>query len=72
TDPVINEHLGDVYWVVGRKIEARYQWERALGFKPEEDRLPGLEERLRCGLDSCDGRTPGAASAAKDGTRGAQ
>ena len=72
TDPVINEHLGDVYWVVGRKIEARYQWERALGFKPEEDRLPGLEERLRCGLDPCDGRTPGAASAAKDGTRGAQ
>ena len=24
-DPVINDHLGDAYWRVGRKLEARYQ-----------------------------------------------
>jgi tetratricopeptide (TPR) repeat protein len=29
-DAVINDHLGDAYWQVGRKQEARFQWERAL------------------------------------------
>ena len=26
----INEHLGDAYWAVGRRIEARYAWRAAL------------------------------------------
>ena len=29
-DPVINDHLGDVYWAVGRRTEARFQWRFAL------------------------------------------
>jgi tetratricopeptide (TPR) repeat protein len=63
-DPTINEHLGDIYWLVGRKIEARYQWDRALSFDPEEERIPGLKERLACTDEVCapleaDGR-PGA------------
>ena len=52
-DPTINEHLGDIYWVVGRKIEARYQWDRALSFDPEEERIPGLKERLACTGNVC-------------------
>lgn len=52
-DPTINEHLGDVYWVVGRKIEARYQWQRALAFDPEEERIAGLKERLTCKDEQC-------------------
>ena len=32
TDPVINDHLGDAYWQVGRHQEARFQWQRALSF----------------------------------------
>lgn len=28
-DPTINDHLGDAYWHVGRKQEARFQWQRA-------------------------------------------
>ncbi|MFM2410494.1 MAG: hypothetical protein RL481_1322 [Pseudomonadota bacterium] len=28
-DVTINEHLGDAYWKVGRKIEARYSWRAA-------------------------------------------
>jgi len=31
-DPVVTDHLGDVYWAVGRKLEARFQWHRALSF----------------------------------------
>ena len=33
-DPVINDHLGDVLWKVGRKREAEFQWRRALSFGP--------------------------------------
>ena len=29
-DPEINEHLGDVYLALGRKTEARYEWQRVL------------------------------------------
>lgn len=33
-DPEINMHLGVAYWQDGRKLEAIYQWHRALNFGP--------------------------------------
>ena len=50
-DPVVNEHLGDAYWKVGRRLEARFQWRRALDFDPDPERVEGLQRRLDCGLD---------------------
>lgn len=50
-DPVINDHLGDAYWQVGRKREARFQWRRALLFKPETALVTGIEKKLDSGLD---------------------
>jgi tetratricopeptide (TPR) repeat protein len=55
-DPVVNDHLGDVYWAVGREREAQFQWMRALSFvDPEEvdgeadpDRM---RRKLEVGLD---------------------
>lgn len=44
--PTINYHLGDAYWQVGRQLEARFQWERALGLDPDEDERTGLMARL--------------------------
>lgn len=41
-DPTLNDHLGDAYWRMDRRIEARFQWQRALTFDPnnaEEIRL---------------------------------
>jgi hypothetical protein len=29
-DADVNEHLGDVYWAVGRSQEAQYRWQAAL------------------------------------------
>jgi tetratricopeptide (TPR) repeat protein len=49
-DPTTNDHLGDVYWQVGRKREARFQWQRALYFKPEPDEILVLEQKLLHGL----------------------
>ena len=34
---VINDHLGDAYWKVGRKIEAHYMWQRALDYFEDGD-----------------------------------
>jgi tetratricopeptide (TPR) repeat protein len=39
-NPVINEHLGDVYWKLGRKKEAEFQWKKALeNYKPEFEEI---------------------------------
>lgn len=56
-DPVINDHLGDVYWAVGRKLEARFQWKRALSFidhgTASEDADPErIRRKLEKGLDA--------------------
>jgi predicted negative regulator of RcsB-dependent stress response len=44
------DHLGDAYWRVGRRVEARYQWRRALANKPEPDQKPIIEKKLENGL----------------------
>jgi tetratricopeptide (TPR) repeat protein len=31
-NPVIADHLGDVYWSMGRRREAKFEWEKALGY----------------------------------------
>ena len=51
-DPIINEHLGDAYWRVGRLREARFQWRRALSFAPADDLdEERLRRKLEVGLD---------------------
>lgn len=50
-DPVVTDHLGDVYWMVGRKREAQYQWHRALSFKPEDKDVARINRKLEVGLD---------------------
>jgi tetratricopeptide (TPR) repeat protein len=49
-DPIIAEHLGDAYWRVGRKLEAKFQWQHAKDNKPEPDDLKRIEGKLRDGL----------------------
>ena len=51
TDPVMNDHLGDIYWAVGRKREAQFQWERALVFNPDAADLLRIKRKLEVGLD---------------------
>ena len=50
-DPVVNDHLGDAYWAVGRKNEAEFQWKRALSFDPEEKDATRIRRKLDVGLD---------------------
>jgi tetratricopeptide (TPR) repeat protein len=60
-DPIVTDHLGDVYWAVGRQTEARFQWRRALSFAPEEDLAARIRLKLEKGLDAVlamEGATP--------------
>ena len=49
-DPEINNHLGDAYWMVGRKDEAGFQWRRVLTLKPDAKIKADAEKRLAEGL----------------------
>ncbi len=45
-DATINGHLGDAYWAAGRRLEATYQWRRALTLNPEPGDAAKLEAKL--------------------------
>lgn len=49
-DPEINNHLGDAYWMVGRKDEAGFQWRRVLTLKPDDKIKSDAEKKLANGL----------------------
>jgi tetratricopeptide (TPR) repeat protein len=49
-DPEINNHLGDAYWMVGRKDEAGFQWRRVLTLNPDERIKADAEKKLASGL----------------------
>lgn len=50
-DTTINEHLGDAYWRVNRKVEARFQWERARNYSKDPAQIAKMNEKLANGLD---------------------
>ncbi len=50
TDPIVNDHLGDVLWMLGRKREAKFQWKKSLSFKPEAVDQKNTEDKLEFGL----------------------
>ncbi|WP_119677366.1 tetratricopeptide repeat protein [Indioceanicola profundi] len=50
-EPTINDHLGDAYWAVGRKQEARFQWRRAAQQESADEALrSAAEQKLKHGL----------------------
>lgn len=59
-DATVNNHLGDVYWRLGRETEARFQWNRALTFKPEKDEAEEIQRKLISGLPIVSSAAPTA------------
>ena len=45
-DSTVNGHLGDAYWAAGRKLEAQFQWHRALNLNPDPDDAEKLKTKL--------------------------
>jgi tetratricopeptide (TPR) repeat protein len=48
-EPTINEHLGDAYWSVGRRRDARFAWQAAL-VSAEDDAAERIREKIDFGL----------------------
>ena len=48
----IIDHLGDVYWKLGRKREAGFQWKRALEFDPTDEERATIDIKLVGGLEA--------------------
>lgn len=49
-NPEILDHLGDVYWRLNRRDDARARWREALDARPDALRRASLERKLRRGL----------------------
>ncbi|MFC3053103.1 tetratricopeptide repeat protein [Kordiimonas pumila] len=49
-DATITHHLGDAYWRVGRKVEARFQWRHALEGELKQDERDTILLKLENGL----------------------
>ncbi|MBE8191490.1 MAG: tetratricopeptide repeat protein [Alphaproteobacteria bacterium] len=50
TDATITDHLGDILWRMGRHLEARYQWRKALAFNPSDTLRTQIEKKNIAGL----------------------
>jgi tetratricopeptide (TPR) repeat protein len=50
-ESTIAEHLGDAYWAVGRRYEARYAWRAALVTAEDKDR-PRLSSKIDLGYSA--------------------
>ena len=50
-DPIVNDHYGDVLWMNGNKIQARYYWNYVLKLEDTEDELKdSIKNKLISGL----------------------
>ncbi len=59
-DAEINDHLGDAYWRVGRRDEAKFQWRAVLTMKPDAQIKARAEAKLASeeGPDAVIGAVP--------------
>ena len=39
TDPIVNDHYGDILWKLGRKTQANYFWKNVLTFEDAEEKM---------------------------------
>ena len=62
-DAEINDHLGDAYWRVGRRTEAKFQWDLVLTLNPDAKLRAAVEAKLRNGVPAPGGAAPRPANA---------
>jgi tetratricopeptide (TPR) repeat protein len=50
-DPIVNDHYGDILWMLDRKIQARYFWANVLGMEDaEKDIINDIKIKIVEGL----------------------
>jgi tetratricopeptide (TPR) repeat protein len=63
-DATVNDHLGDVYWRLERKTEARFQWDRARGYTVDPKQVEAIQAKLKSGLPVLSNAVPAKAEPA--------
>jgi len=52
-DPIVNDHYGDILWMLNKKIQARYFWNNALKQEEiEKEMKKKIEEKLLNGINN--------------------
>ena len=52
-DPIVNDHYGDILWMLNRKIQARYFWNNALKQEEiEKEMKKKIQEKLLNGISN--------------------
>ena len=64
-DPTVNDHLGDAYWKIGRKNEAKFQWNRALKNDPDKELKAKLISKIDHGLSVSEGNNEQSSASAR-------
>jgi tetratricopeptide (TPR) repeat protein len=49
-DYLLNDHLGDIYYRLGREIEAEFQWNHAIEFCKDKKEIEKIKQKLAKGL----------------------
>ena len=49
-DPTVNDHYGDVLWMLGNKIQARYYWKKAIELDIDEPLQEKIHRKLLKGI----------------------
>tara|TARA_Y100001970_G_C14227851_1_gene856743 strand:- start:907 stop:2595 length:1689 start_codon:yes stop_codon:yes gene_type:complete len=51
-DPIVNDHYGDILWMLDRKLQAKYFWENVLNLDTAEDEIKKkIKDKLINGLN---------------------
>ena len=46
-DPIVNDHYGDILWMLNRKLQAKYFWENVLNLESSDDEMKKkIKEKL--------------------------
>ena len=49
-DPTVNDHYGDVLWMLGNEIQARYYWKKAIELDIDEPLQEKIHRKLLKGI----------------------
>ena len=51
-DPIVNDHYGDILWMLNRKIQARYFWNNVLNLDETEDEMKiDIKKKIIYGIE---------------------
>ena len=51
-DPIVNDHYGDILWMLDRKLQANYFWKNVLKLEKTEEKMKkNIQKKMMYGPD---------------------